>query len=318
PSRPLLMPLTFSLAARLENLPLGSFAMNPTKIANALPQIRAALKLDGVTCYWNQYLEVQALGGRVEWNSEGAVLVEPPRFDSVDDLQENTGSAEAILKSGGIPVAVEVLRRLRVMLKDEPALMMSVTGPLKLAAQLSCTPEGGLLPAALVEFCAGIVATLSQHFVEAGADQVFLSENAPRTDNAEKFEWWAALLEPVINVVRFYDALPVLLLDERLDSPFAWSILNRSWDCVICLSPSLGDQFSTPASGAHGLGLALPGTLFAETGNDQKKMLVGTRNIVDRVKPVLLTSSTDIPANADIKQVASSLDHLREVHSPAR
>jgi hypothetical protein len=312
------MPLTFSLAARLDNLSLGSFAMNPTKIANALRQIRAALKLDGVTCYLNQYLEIEALGGRVEWNSEGAVLVERPRFDSVDDLQKNTGSAEAILKSGGIPVAAEVLRRLKVMLKDEPALMISVTGPLKLAAQLACTPEGELPSAALVEFCGGIVATLSQHFVEAGADQVFLSENAPRTDNARNFEWWAALLEPVINVVRFYDALPVLLLDETLDSQFAWSILNRSWDCLICLSPPLNDQFSTHASAACGLGLALPGTLFAETSNDQKKMLAGTRNMVDRVKPVLLTSSTDIPANADIKQVASSLDHLREVHPPAR
>jgi len=35
PARPLLMPLMFSLGARLENLPLREFQSNPTRIANA-------------------------------------------------------------------------------------------------------------------------------------------------------------------------------------------------------------------------------------------------------------------------------------------
>ena len=46
PSRPLLMPILFSLGARLENLPLRDFQSNPTKIANALRQIRGVLKVD--------------------------------------------------------------------------------------------------------------------------------------------------------------------------------------------------------------------------------------------------------------------------------
>ncbi|MGH3053909.1 MAG: hypothetical protein ACRDL7_02905, partial [Gaiellaceae bacterium] len=48
PPRPLLMPIIFSLGARLENLPLREYLSNPTKISNALRQIRSVLKVDGL------------------------------------------------------------------------------------------------------------------------------------------------------------------------------------------------------------------------------------------------------------------------------
>ena len=43
PHRPLLMPIIFSLGSRLESLALRDFHSNPTKIANALRQIRSVL-----------------------------------------------------------------------------------------------------------------------------------------------------------------------------------------------------------------------------------------------------------------------------------
>jgi len=62
PTRPLLMPLMFALGAKLENLSLHDFRLNPTRIANALRQMFGVLKLDGVTCYLDSYLELKALG----------------------------------------------------------------------------------------------------------------------------------------------------------------------------------------------------------------------------------------------------------------
>ncbi len=62
PARPLFLPIVFSLGAKVENVPLGMFLRNPTKIASSLRQIRSHLRSDGVACYFDPYLEVEALG----------------------------------------------------------------------------------------------------------------------------------------------------------------------------------------------------------------------------------------------------------------
>ena len=79
-ARPLLLPVVFSLGSRLENLPPRDFLGNPTKIANALRQIRSTLKIDGLTCYWDPLLEVEALGGIVEWKSGGSGTLRAPKW----------------------------------------------------------------------------------------------------------------------------------------------------------------------------------------------------------------------------------------------
>src|SRR4029077_18774449 len=71
PSRPLFLPIVFSLGARIENLPLRNFLSNPTKIASALRQIRTHLRSDGLTCYFDPFLEAEALGGALDWDAEG-------------------------------------------------------------------------------------------------------------------------------------------------------------------------------------------------------------------------------------------------------
>src|SRR5262252_6228364 len=69
-SRPLFVAILFALGARVENLPLREFLTNPTKISNSLRQIRLRLRVDAVSCYFDPYLEVEALGGTLEWPSE--------------------------------------------------------------------------------------------------------------------------------------------------------------------------------------------------------------------------------------------------------
>ena len=72
PSCPFLMPIMFSIGARLANLPLRDFQSSPTKIANTLRQIRSVLKIDGLTCYFDPYLEVEALGCTRKWEGKRA------------------------------------------------------------------------------------------------------------------------------------------------------------------------------------------------------------------------------------------------------
>src|SRR5271170_7898324 len=82
PPRPLFLPIVFSHGAAIEHLPLRSFLTNPTKISNSLRQIRAHLRSDGITCYFDPFLEAEELGGVLRWDAEGRTptLAWPPQM----------------------------------------------------------------------------------------------------------------------------------------------------------------------------------------------------------------------------------------------
>ena len=301
--RPLLMPLTFSLGARLENQPLRSFQSNPTRIANAQRQIRATLKLDSVTCYCDPLLEVEALGCQIEWKSDGSAALTPPA--NVEVLLQTLDSPEAILARGRIPVAVDVLQRLKLMLTDDPVLLTTVSGPVSMAAQV-CGPDPQLL-AENLEFFSGITASLARKFVESGADSVVVIENQLPLSH-ETFQHWAALLEPIINAVRFYDAVPVLLLAQSHISieQVSW-ILERVWDCALCPRVELAALASAEAWRAV---CAFVGTALEDvsiSANNQTSALA----LLQALAPSFLTTTHDLSPGADLKQLTTGLDQLR-------
>ncbi|MBZ5570925.1 MAG: hypothetical protein LAO09_03485 [Acidobacteriia bacterium] len=314
PSRPLLMPILFSLGARLENLPLRDFQSNPTKIANALRQIRGVLKVDGLTCYCDPLLEAEALGCTREWRADGSCVLVRPSF-SVDDLRQKLNAPESLAGKGRIPVACEVLQRLKVMLRDEPALVSRVTGPFTLAAQLlgrdKAVSDSTPLPAEAVEFAAEVAASVAKVFLEAGANVILLTEPSFPEVTPQTCEWYASLLAPVFNVIRFYEALPVLLLPAPLGSEVSRAvILGRGWDCVVC--PILGDtDFFGEQSPGQGTGVALPGSVFEGNQLNHNDLEDSLRKLVQGQKLVLLTSADDVSGAADPKLLARVLGGIR-------
>lgn len=305
--RPLLMPLTFALGTKLENLSLRAYQSNPTRIANAQRQIRATLKLDSVTCYCDRYLEVEALGCEIEWKPDGSAAL---NFDGEPEaLRQGLDSPDAILTRCRIPVAVEVLQRLKFMLKDEPALVITVTGPLSLAARLE--PES---PFDRLELCAGITASVAKKFVESGADLVLLMEDALPLHSQDVFEQWTTLLEPIINVVRFYDALPVLLLrDANLSQRTIGWILDRTWDCALCPTPEVASLAPADAWRASSLtiGVALADGSLGPSESDPLPPLP------QGLDPAFLSTGQDLPSNTDLKVLMLSLERLRAALLPA-
>jgi len=311
PSRPLLMPIIFSLGARMENLPLRSFQANPTKIANALRQIRGVLRVDGVTCYYDPFLEAEALGCQREWRADGSSSITCPSFSGVDDLRGKMSWPESLSSRGHIPVACEVLRRLKVMLKDEPALMVRVSGPFSLAAQLlgDKTVAHDLLPRDLVEFAAEVTASVSKTFLEAGADVILLTEGFLPEMSAESCAWYASLLSPIANVVRFYEALPVLFLAGAAVSETSLSqLLERTQDCVPCWTPTVAElaQGSLSYLREGYAGIALPADTFRVEGSpDALGSLASDRRIA------FITSPGDL-TETDPKHLAGVLNAIRK------
>lgn len=305
--RPLIMPVLFSLGARLENLPLRDFQSNPTKISNALRQIRSVLKVDGLTCYFDPFLEAEALGCKREWRAGGSCNLAPTAFSSADDLRQSLKPPDSLAGQGPIPVACEVVKRLKVMLKDEPALMARVTGPFTLAAQLlGKTEENTEVPQDVVEFAAEATAAVTKAFLEAGADVILFAESFWPANAPELQASYASLLAPIFNVIRFFEAMPVLLGPAELASND--EILSLASDCVLCqpLSGSRPPQTS-------GFGVVLPAAAFAEEDKDWEASL---RVLAGSQQPVLITSTGDIPASTDLKVVADSLGRLRILTHP--
>jgi uroporphyrinogen-III decarboxylase len=307
PSRPLLLPIVFSLGARLENLPLRSYLSNPTRIASALRQIRGVLGLDGVVCFFDPYLEAEALGCELQWDAAGQSRTANACTDFTTRRERLSSSGE-IGQRGRVPVACEVVRRLKVMLPGEPALAVAVTGPYALAVQLAGDPSAPQsLSDETVEFAAEAMTRICKCFLDAGANVIFLREDITGIADHQR---WADLLNPVVNVIRFYEALPVLL-------PSSGSAMNDNAmaalgaPCAGLVCPGMIELASEvlPPQVASSRAAYLPISELRPVANDTV-LSAFLQALPPDLGLGLLTTQDDLPANADIKRLAALFKSL--------
>ena len=322
PPRPLFLPIVFSLGAKVENLKLAAFLGNATKITSSIRQIRTHLRADGVACYFDPYLEAEALGASLDPVSEDRPpTLQWPHPAETGELSENRRSPEDAAKSARVTVAVEVIQRLKSLLRDEPLLCAGVTGPFTLAAHLTdlrsadAPPREDFSDAAL-GLAAATMTQIATKFVEAGANVIFIQENIFPVLSAEHCDAWAASLAPAFNIIRFYEALPVLLFSDP--SSFASNrevIYTRNWDCTLCpaldLSPSGAAAMAPPPERAN-VGIALSSAAFqAPRSPGAENFADSLHTIMMELRPVLVTTAGDVPATTDIKLLAKIGEAMR-------
>lgn len=325
PPRPLFVPIVFSLGAKLENVPLRAFLTNPTKISNSLRQIRSHQSSDGVACYFDPFLEVEALGGMLEWTTDDRPpTIRWPEHAGSGELPRGLRSPDEAAKCGRVPVAVEVIRRLKSLLRDDSILMAGVSGPLTLAAHLvQLKLEGGLqfedLPGDALELASSAGTQIAAALGEAGANLIFIQEEFLPPLTAESCDAWATLLGPTLNVIRFYEALPVLhLKDGRSFSQNSALLLERQWDCPLC--PALEGMLSlTPERvselGGAGLGITAPYEAFLpEAGGEVHQSLV---RMISELHPAIVTTTSDVPATANLKHLTQFGEKIARAASGA-
>ena len=309
PPRPLFLPIVFSLGARVENLALRAFLSSPTKICNAQRQIRGRLPADGVTCYFDPFLEVEALGAVLRWESDN----QPPavcwlRPAGKGELPEGLRSPEEALKAGRIAVAAEVIRRLSALLQDDSLLMAGVSGPFTLAAQLLRLGEHEMaspddVSASALELAMAMVTQTASVFVEAGAHVILIHEDVMPRLSTESADDWATRLSPTFNIVRFYGALPVLLLTNPAAAAQNLPLLAaRDWEGI--LSPALDSSSPAewPSMDAAKLGVALPPGSVGPSAA-----------LVERIRglrPAIITTAGDVPPATDVKQLAAMCEEV--------
>jgi hypothetical protein len=311
-SRALFVPIVFALGARVDNLSLRAFLGNPTKISNSVRQIHSRVQADGLSCYFDASLEAEALGYTLEWPSEqGPAIVRWPSFES-GQLPMILNSPDEILKRGRIPVALEVVRRLKTLMREDSLLMAGVCGPFTLAARLGRLQStdaltGRDVPDSALEIAASVVAQVSKAFAEAGANLIFFREDSLSLEQPEGLEKWISLLTPIFNIVRFYEALPALqIADERAFAANVRALLQGAEACVLCASPLTLERLLAKGRipDSVPIGISLPANAFLEeqAGNDTSRTLL--RLMSDR-KPALVTTTEDVPLAADLKRLAA-------------
>lgn len=313
PPRPLFLPIVFSQAARIENLPLPTFLTNPTKITQALRQVRAHLRSDGVTCYFDPYLEIEALGGVLEWGSSEKPSVRWIQSPLTGDLPEGIRTMDQLPTRGRIPVAVEVIRRLKALLRDECLLTVGISGPFALAAQLmGAEPDASgdsEISARALELASEAIAPVAKAFLEVGANVVFIREELPAS--AASFSDLASLLATTVNIIRFYQAIPVLLLS--VEAGHLNLALRQSLDCVICpvlteTLPGMPEEWIEPAPA--NLGFSIPVEVVAESQSAFEKSAEQLRRVVQIFQPALITTSSDVSNTADFRNLSKLRDVL--------
>ncbi len=313
PTRPLFLPIVFGLGAKIENTPLPAYLTNPTKITNSQRQIRTRLRSDGVSCYFDPNLEAEALGATIEWpTSEEPPTQHWPNNPKKGELPNNLRAPEEAAKHPRVKVAIEVIQRLKSLLRDEPLLQAGVSGPFTLAAQLTQQTKRDPisrddLPDAAIELAAATITQIVTKLAEAGAHIIFVREEILPDLTPQTAEAWSATLAPAINIIRFYQALPVLqITNHQAFAGNSAAIFQQAWDCVLCPTLTAPEDLTIRSAAAQSsapIGIALPTAAFQSDEPAAANFRQSLHTIINNVHPTLITTAQDVPAKTDIKQL---------------
>jgi hypothetical protein len=288
-SRPLLSPLIFSYVAKLQRVDLKLFYTNPTILVNTLYNAWKFFQYDVLINYLDETLELEALGCNVEWCGECYKVVAKP--SKLEDL-----NWRGVKERGRIPSAIEAVKRLKIMVREEGIVAGALKGPFALLNHLTEKE-------AKTDFLQRIANTeleICRAYCEAGADLILLFEKKLPASKEMLHEYVKALL-PMRNVANFFETRLILLLKETAP-PQSINALQESVDGVILSSQQSSlDQVEIP------LGLALPNDLFCDVG---RVMYFIKHKLKDEVKPFLLTTEEEV-RDIPLQPLKSSISSLK-------
>jgi len=168
-----------------------------------------------------------------------------------------------------------------------------------------------------LELANSTITQIASCFLEAGAELILIQEEALPAFSAENCDAWAALLAPTINVVRFYQALPVLRLPKReLSAEARELVVQRPWNCVVSVPLhmfGLQAYEAAPLGEGTTLGISLPAEIFAAAEASGQILRQLLPSVTRDFRPVLVTTQCDVLGTADMKSVMRALQEIRSL-----
>jgi len=299
PSRPFVLPMICTIAAKAEGVSPEQFLLNATKLSNTLKRVYQYYKYDGILTYCCNHVESEILGCSVERSC----------FPAKVSIQGDASPLDEIFPIEKLPyamIAKDVVQRLRITVRDQQLLSVAFSGMMKLAGRcFGQTSEDAL------ESASTALLKLSQFFCQAGADLVFFIEDNPASDGTYPGEWWRNFRQ-VAKVVTYHEALPVVVLRVG-NGEAAKNVLLQTEDFIPCfVCDDLGSFVQIidelPAGKPFGIGFSLD--ILLGDNLAQLKDAVGRHK--DRV--VLITTSDEIPYDRFepdlLQKVGCALDEI--------
>jgi hypothetical protein len=221
-------------------------------------------------------------------------------------------SPEDSAKSSSVITATEVIRRLKALMRDDSLLMACLRGPFTLGALLSNADVDGELHAedvsnVAVAFSAAAIARIASVFAEAGANVIFIRENALPAPSTEVFSDWNSSLSSIVNIIRFYEALPILLVtDPGAANANRSEMFSQIRDCITCPAND-GGQPARLSAGAEkenpARGVALALELFNSQEFPAEASDGALRCMISNGNPAVITTAGDVAATVDVKRL---------------
>ena len=208
------MPWVCIHAARLEQLSVPKMLNDPLLLARALENAQKLYGYDMVVNIFDSTIEAEACGCPIKWTSDKE-LPSVEGHHPIDNLSE--GDISNIKNKGRLPAVIEATKRLKITLGRTVAIASVVTGPFTLASHLKGhnviddldnDPE----PAKnIVELAGKVCLEVCKSYCELELDLIVLAESVMPRLPTRYLPFALSVLKPVVNVIRFYNSLPLLL-----------------------------------------------------------------------------------------------------------
>ena len=292
------IPLIFSFAAKLEDIPMPQFLRDPTKIANAIKSLHSYYRSKGVTCYCDLTVEAEALGCELDWK------LYPPRIEKCPPVDADLKSrVEKIGVLGRIPTAMEVVKRLNVMLRDV-ILMATITGPFTIARYLS-GQAFGKLNREILDLAATATLNLTRSYGEGGLDILLVREEEFPEYTDDVIRTLKNLYSPIWNTAKFYEMQPALL--GKNIRPESIPSISEVADCVITRNPNILTETVSK------IGYAVPVASLLKPPPAIRSSL--ERDLppgqLQSGKILLVTTDDEIPPNIDKEALINGIETIQ-------
>ncbi len=300
----LFIPLFFSFAATIENIPLLQFLKDPTKIVKSLKTIQGFYRFPGVICNCDPTVEAEALGCQLDWKVYPPAIHERPPIDA--ELKKRI---EKVSSLGRIPIILDVAKRLSLMVRDS-ILLVTVTGPITIASLLSGRKISELSED-LLALSSKAVLNLVRSYGEVGLDIVLMVEEEFPELTDETTQKLRKLYSPIWNSVKFYEMHPVLMIKKMKPSELP-SVASIA-DCLAMRDRSiLADTLLTRSA------YAIPVQSLTQTSEVFRTQLKNhlPPETIKSGKIFLVTTDQEIPPEFDKETLISGIrtvqDYIRE------
>ncbi len=208
----LFVPFVYGLAAKIANISLREMVWDPTYYAYSLEGAYKLFHYGAIVNNFDTSIEAESCGCKIEWPGEyeNPVLYKGCNFFGI--------KPEDFVKSGRIPILIEVSKRLVMSLGRETPIVGVLTGPCSLRKSIQDREVG--LAEDRIQDAISLVGNFITRFVrslcELKMDSFFFREDLLGRDFWEELrlhkDWYKAVYTTLFNIIRAYNSYPILIV----------------------------------------------------------------------------------------------------------